>query len=122
SLLTLLRDWGSPQSCSAIRRITGQQPHLTWLKWTLAEAEATTRRRTWLPPEPAAILALARSHDRRLVLNAGHLLDTIVESLERFQRRLFDETPLAPFLWDKQAGGKWRPKDENYLSDLVKHH
>jgi hypothetical protein len=49
-------------------------------------------------------------------------LQIVIESLERLNAKLQGETPAVAFLWNKQADGKLRPKDENELSDFVKLH
>jgi hypothetical protein len=54
------------------------------------------------------------------------LLEVVVESLERLQRKLHGHSPLVEFLWNKWGNGKgeahWRPKDEDSLSNLIKSH
>lgn len=55
-----LRDRGTFEACRQIGRVMEELPVL-WetLKWTLHAARAQARRRTWLPPNPEHVLALA---------------------------------------------------------------
>lgn len=59
ALLTYLKGRGTVASVIAIQRIVGELPHLDWLRHVLLEARQNTRRRTWVPFPPAAIIALA---------------------------------------------------------------
>jgi Effector-associated domain 1 len=58
SLLNQLQHRGTFQSCQAIERIIQALPEITSLKWVLAAAQDLARSRTWVPPEPVAILAI----------------------------------------------------------------
>jgi hypothetical protein len=85
ALLTQLRLRGTAAACQAIERIASSLPGQPWLKATLLEAKSLMRQRTWIPPKPEEIRALAQSADRRLVQNADQLLDVVVESLRRLE-------------------------------------
>lgn len=119
-VLLHLRQAGTTAAADAIRRIAGRHPQLEWLQLVTAEAEMLARQRTWQAPKARDVVALAQRPERRLIQNGSQLLDVLQEALARFERDLHAETPLVPFLWDEQRDGTWRPKDENYLSDLVK--
>ena len=55
-----LRNRGTFEACRQIERIAAEMPELQeTLKWTLYIAIDQARRHTWLPPEPADVLALA---------------------------------------------------------------
>lgn len=57
-----LKDRGTPKACEAIRRIISELPEQKdKLKRFLLEAEALTRRNTWIAPQPSIIIELARS-------------------------------------------------------------
>jgi predicted NACHT family NTPase len=122
SILMYLKGLGTPESCTAIWRISQRLPHLQWLKRVLSEAESITLRRTWNPPEPRHILRLVREPRLRLVESGNQLLDILIESLERLQAKLHGETYAVQFLWNKVGKDKYTPKDENSLSDFVKLH
>jgi len=119
SLLQQLKTKGTPQACAAIRRIMNELPELDFLKWTLLEAQAITRRQTWLPPSPQDILTIASSQQKRLAQSGEQLLEVLVESLHRLEEKLQGETPAAIDLWDEIAKGVYRPRDENRFSDYV---
>jgi predicted NACHT family NTPase len=121
SLLENLKRRGTPQACEAIQRIAKELPKLDWLKWTLLEAQAITRRQTWLPPRPGDILAIASSQQKKLVQSGEQLLDVLIESLQRLEKYLQGETPQVESLWDRPQG-VCRPKDENAFSNYVKGH
>ncbi len=117
-----LRNRGTFEACRQIERIAAELPELQdTLKWTLYQARAETRRRTWIPPEPEHVLDLAARPGTRLVQNGDQLLEALVESLGRLEEKLQGETPMAPALWN-QADGSYRPKDENWFSDYIKQH
>lgn len=117
-----LRNRGTFEVCRQIERIAAEIPELQEkLKWTLYIAKEQARRHTWLPPEPADVLALAARPKARLVQNGDHLLDVLVESLWRLEEKLQGETPMAPALWN-ETNGFHRPKDEEWFTDYVKQH
>ena len=49
--------------------------------------------------------------------NEAELVDVVIESLRRMEKKLHDEVPAVPFLWDGT-----KPKSENDFSDWVKIH
>jgi hypothetical protein len=121
-ILAYLKSRGTNKGCEAIQRIARELPELDWLSWTLAEARAFTRQRTWVPPKPKDIIKLAGDSETRLVQGGDQLLEVLTESLERLEAKLQGETPAAQFLWDKTSHGVYRPKDEDSFSDYVKLH
>jgi predicted NACHT family NTPase len=121
-VLASLKARGTNKACEAIQRIVRELPELDWLSWTLADARAITRQRTWSPPRPQDIIKLAGDSEKRLVQSGDQLLEVLIESLRRLAAKLQGETPAAQFLWDKISHGVYRPKDENSFSDYVKLH
>jgi hypothetical protein len=121
-VLANLKSRGTIQSCEAIERIARELPGLEWLSWTLADARATTRQRTWVPPKPEEIIELAGDSEARLVQSGDQLLEVLIESLGRLQEKLVGETPRCRFLWNQCPDGRWRPKEEESLSDYLKGH
>ena len=121
-VLAYLKSRGTNKACEEIQRIARELPELDWLAWTLAEARAITRQRTWVPPKPQDIIKLTGDSGRRLVQSGDQLLEVLIESLGRLEVKLQGETPAAQFLWDKISHGVYRPKDENSFSDYVKLH
>lgn len=122
SILRYLENRGTYQACEAIRRIAHELPELEWLKWTLLEAQNVTRHCTWTPPQPGDVLKIARDREKRLVQSEDQLLEVLIESLERLEKKLHGETPAVQFLWDKTCRDTYQPKDEKSFSDYVKIH
>ena len=122
AVLHQLKERGTPQAVSAMRRVVCQLPHLQWLKWTLLEALEANHRNSWIPPKPFEIRRIADDHDSRLVQSGEQLLNVVIESLQRLEEKLHGETPAAIFLWDQLDSGVCKPKDENALSNYVKLH
>lgn len=60
-LLTELKLRGTKEAIEAINQIATELPDQSWMRWILLEAKALTRQRTWLPPTPEDIRALAQS-------------------------------------------------------------
>jgi len=121
-ILAHLKSRGTNKACEVIQWVARELPGLDWLGWTLAEARAITRQRTWVPPKPQDIIKLAGDPVKRLVEGGEQLLQVLIESLERLQEKLLGETPRSRFLWNQSPDGRWRPKEEDSLSDYVKNH
>lgn len=121
SLLTSLRERGTPQAVEELRRIQ-RELKLTWLSRTILQAERLVLARSWAPPTPGAILQLAADADRRLVETGDQLLALVSDSLERFDADLQGEQPAAIALWDEVGHGKYRPKPEVVLADAIARH
>ena len=122
AIIQLLTHRGTNHACDAISKLQQALPEQDWLKWVFVDAQAQTRRATWVPPQPQEIIKLAADGKLRLVQSGDHLMQVLVESLERFQAMLQGETPEAQFLWDNVSKSNARPKDENTFSDYVKTH
>jgi hypothetical protein len=121
-ILRHLQDRGTFEACRQIERVAAELPELReTLKWTVYQARAEARRQTWVPPEPEHLLALAARPGARLVRNGDELLAVLAESLERLEKKLQGETPMALALWNEENGSYW-PKDEEWLSNYVKSH
>lgn len=125
SILEELKARGTEDAVAAIQRLIQELPEVPYLKWSLLTAQATTRRRTWVPPAPDHILALATDQQKRFVQDGQQLLTILAESLQRFQTKLHGETPAVAGVWNewKQEGKTlYQPKNEERLSDFVKMH
>ncbi|KQM97992.1 hypothetical protein ASE78_06890 [Sphingomonas sp. Leaf25] len=94
------------------------------LDWRLLTIQATAGGRDDVPPvDVVAVLALVRRSDARLVLGDRDLLEVVMESLVRFQHRLKGRDPIVRALWNEGAeGSPTKPKDENFLSDVLVDH
>jgi predicted NACHT family NTPase len=107
ALLRYLKERGTVASVVAIERIVGELPHLDWLRYVLLEARQNTRRRTWVPLPPPAIIALARRErtegglvQDRAVLITQHKRVIVTDYLPpQWNGRPLAETPnLLPLL------------------------
>ena len=122
NVLTELRERGTHEAVATLERILRIKPHYTWLNWTLRKAREDTRRQTWRPLTPEQVLTLVNRPDSKLIRGPDQLLELIVESLNRLDKVLQGEIPVASFLWNKLAKNNYRPKDEENLSDLLYWH
>jgi hypothetical protein len=108
-----------------VRYIARSLPHLKWMNWVILETEEQTRRRTWVPPKPQAIIALGQNSQRRYVENGEQLLDAICDSLIRLEQGLQGDMAAAIDVWDNRGNARttqYCPKDEPALSGYVARH
>ena len=126
SILIALYQAGTREGCEALRKIAQAYPSLEQVRWYVIESERWLRQGAWYGFTPQTIIALAKDQQNRFVQNGEQLLDVVMESLVRLQETLHGETPARIFLWNDPAGDegqkRYRPKDENSLSDYVKLH
>lgn len=120
SIVTYLRDQGTTEAMAALRQLRDRFPEVSWLKWSVIEAEENLHRHTWIPPSPDHVLQLATNNTKRLIESGSELVDVIIESLGRLEARLTGETSAVRDIWDKTEKGAFRPIDENAFSDYVK--
>lgn len=122
SILAILREMGTDESCNAIRHIADELPELNWLNQALINAQNVTRRKTWRPSQPEDLIKMMSNQRLRLVRSGEDLLDILIEALKRLEAKLQGETPAAIDLWGPIPGKNncYRPKDENHFSDYVK--
>ena len=124
AVVRFLEDKGTPDSVDALQKASDALPDQGGLKSIVVEARKNCLRRTWIPCAPAELLAAVAQPGSKLVRNASELQDLLVEVLVDLENKLQGETPAAPDLWDQtsrvRGSEKWRPKDENHLSDWVK--
>ncbi|MEZ5594736.1 MAG: hypothetical protein R3F53_30305 [Gammaproteobacteria bacterium] len=111
---------GTEAAITGIKHIVASFPDREWLKWKLQQAHTNTRRATWQGISPNVIFTLAKDHHAKMVRSEQELLDAVMDSLQRLQGNLQGATPLAPYLWNE--GKKREHKNENRLSDFIKHH
>lgn len=121
-ILRYLSNKGTLESCNQIARIVSELPELSWLKWTLFEAQSVTRRSTWFPPTPIEVVQLLENRHRRLVQSENQLLEVLIESLNRLEQKLHGITPAVVWLWNEIDQKEYRPRSENEFSDYVKQH
>lgn len=122
AILSGLKQRGTIESIAALERVANELPELDWLRWMIVEAHEIKRRQSWKPVSASDILRITHDRNSRLVNSGEQLVQAIIESLQRLQRKLHGETPAAIDLWNEVSAGVYRPKDENRLSDYVKRH
>jgi len=118
-VLLELENRGTLEACRQITRLIEELPQASYLKWTLVRAKSVTLQRTWTPPRPEHLLALARDPQGRLVESGEQLLEVVIESLRRWEEKLQGTPPAAFGLWDQVGKDQHRPKDEGYLADAA---
>lgn len=122
AVLPDIKERGTRAAVQALEKVLYERPDYPWLNWTIRKAREIARRNTWKPLSPDQIIELAARPDARLIRGPEQLLELLVESLQRLDAALQGETPTAPLLWDKLTKTKYRPKDEESLSDLLRWH
>jgi len=123
SLLNQLAECGTPEALTQIERIAQTYPDLYQLKRLRKYLTEHLYKNSWHPPQISDLLTLVSSEEKRFVQTDSQLLDLVIESLERLQKRLQGETPSAVDLWSIVSSEKiCRPMDENALSNYVKRH
>lgn len=68
---------------------------------------------------PSHISKMVINENSRIINSESHLMDIVIESLDRFQKYLLGKTPGAVYLWDVWDD-KIKPKDEESFSDFIK--
>jgi hypothetical protein len=117
-----LSNLATPDACSALRSLVTALPQYGWLKRYLIVAEENTRRNTWAPPTSVDLFAFLRNQKAYLVTGGNQLIEAIIDSIKRLETRLQGETPAVIDLWNEIERNRFRPKDENDLSNYVKRH
>lgn len=120
-LLEALKSKGTSQAIKALENIGREFPELN-IKFYLVKARERFREKNWSPLLPDDFLSLTKNSLSRLVLNSEQLVEALIESLRRLEKKLQGETPTAIFLWDQRTKNKFRPKSENDFSDYIKSH
>lgn len=121
-ILRHLERRGTAGSMNVLDRIARELPHLTWLSSVRLEGEKVLLERTWVPHRLEDLRALAADSRTRQVDGGDQLLHVVIESLGRYQRKLRGEILASFMLWDRRADEKFRPKEEERLSDALKLH
>lgn len=115
-LLTQLTRRGTQRAVSAIRKIADETGQV-WLNFMAVTADRNRLRQDWNGVLPEQVFGLVRDRHVRIVENASQLLDVLIDSLRRLEKKLHGETSRVVALWD---GNK--PKDEKDFSDYIKTH
>jgi hypothetical protein len=119
-ILRLLANKGTVEACAVLENIVRTDPDGVNLQHWLFEAQENLLRKSFVWASPREILELVARASGRLVRTALELLNVVVESLGRLEQELQGHTPAAIDIWNKVTKRKYRPKDENELSDYIK--
>ncbi len=123
SLLNQLAERGTPEALNQLDRISQTYPDLYQLSRLLKYLREHLYKNSWHPPQASDLLTLLGNDEKRLVQTDNQLLDLVIESLDRLQKRLQGETPSAVDLWSiVPLKTICRPMDERVLSNYVKRH
>ena len=120
SLLTALKNRQSFQAVDALKSIQKRLPEQDWMRFHIREGEQRARIGTWQAPSPSAVLECILHQEKKVVQSAADLQRLTLESLDRLQSDLRAASSAINGLWDERTKGKYRPKDEGNLSNLVK--
>jgi hypothetical protein len=124
-IISALEARGTEEACCELLRLANTLPRESlWLRWRYYNARTSKRRKSWTPPMPQTVLALAARGETRLVDDADDLLEVVLESLDRFQNQLTRSTlPRNEvfWLWDGADTRRcnFRPRDEAFLSNEI---
>ncbi|HTJ48897.1 MAG TPA: hypothetical protein VL443_05520 [Cyclobacteriaceae bacterium] len=127
-VLRSLIESGTTEGVQAMKDAQEMYPESSDMKWWLANAKEILHRNAWHAVPVLQLRHVLNDAQKRFVRNSEDLTRTVLESLERFQKKLKGHNPLSPFLWDQRGSGgtnrkkKHYHKDENFLSDLIKMH
>ena len=123
SILKQLAEQGTTEALEQLERIAQAYPDLYQLKRLRKYLREHLHKQAWHPPQVTYLLALLKNIEMRYVQTDNQLLDLIIESLARLQKRLQGETPSAVDLWSiVSLESICRPMDERALSNYVKRH
>lgn len=128
-VIRALMEKGTAEACRQIERIANALPQYKWIKqYTLVEARRITTQKSWKPPEIKNLFELVENHDLRLINCPDELMDSVLDSIEKFQQVLHSQQqPRVIRLWNqdrrrkKQPVVSW-PKDEIDFSDELASH
>lgn len=94
-----------------------------WLRTSIRHSKENRRNRLWKPIDKESLLKLAEQNDRGYVENEDQLLNTVIESLIRFEESLRNpEIPAWTDIWDEKEKNVWKPKREENYSNRTKRH
>jgi hypothetical protein len=119
-LLSQLVGRGTAEACRCLDLLVEELPADRWLKVLVAQGREAWRQRSWTPLAPREFLAISNRAQARAVFDGDHLMEVVLESLEDFGRKLRQESSLLNGLWNERTRGRFRPKDEAQLADLIK--
>lgn len=123
----LLAGLGTDAAADELLRIANALPagERIWMRWRWREAVVAQRRKTWHPPGPEVVLALVRQATSRLLSDENDLLALVMESLERLNDNLTNQSnSWRRNFWKPERKGRngaryYSPHDEVEMSRLI---
>jgi hypothetical protein len=109
---------GTPRAIDALVGLRDEYPGRQLLLYCLVRARRTAAAERWQPPQPADVAKLLDDASRRFARSDAELLDLLIEVLDQIGADLPNHGDL---LWDHQANGGWRPKNEYALQAYLTH-
>jgi hypothetical protein len=119
-ILSFIAQQGTKEACEILGQIILTAPDGERLRRYLFEAQENLRRKTYVWASPQEVIMFVAQASARLVRTERELLDVVIESLGRLEIELRGHTPAVIDIWNKVTKNKYRPKDENEVSDYVK--
>jgi predicted NACHT family NTPase len=86
SVLSQLKERGTPEACTEIQRLIQELPDITWLGKTLIDAQANMRRKTWQPLTPEEFLQFVISREP-----SNSDLSNQLETIDQRTKKMEDE-------------------------------
>ena len=110
--------------CEGLNRIVAKLPDVEFAKMMLTKALKNYYNNSWKPVEANHILELIKDSEKRLVESGDQLIEVLIDSLEKLEKKLHDETPAVRDIWDlvDRKKGLYRPIHEEELSDYIYRH
>ncbi|MGN4781086.1 NACHT domain-containing protein [Bacillus cereus] len=122
SILHELRDRANKNAYEAIKEIVEALPNDMEALYMWSSIKHNYIRDNWIPHSPKDISKLLLGGSNLLIYNEKQLLEAILKSLDRLQKKLQGETPAMIDLWNESKENGYRPKNENAFSDYIKRH
>jgi hypothetical protein len=116
--LNSLRELASPESISALQRISERHPDRTWIAALLHDAEIKAARDSWIPYEEREFAAALGMAAGRVVRTEAELHAAVMDELQLVAEKVSSHSvqPAVYFLWDETSK---RPKQEPRLCDWL---
>lgn len=121
-LLEELTKRGTDDAVSAVQTIVKEFPERADLSYSLRNAELALSRASWRPTPPDVLLSLAHENGRTIIASERDLADAVQASILRFASGLRGVDATVGQYWDQLGEGRWKPKNEEALSNALTHH
>lgn len=120
NVLNQLTGYGTEQAYKQIAKLMKALPEQeNTLIHCLSQAKAVHR----LPPmNPQQALTWLKQPSSQYIQHGEHLINLVIDSLERLQNRLLGETPVARTYWNQVSTDEFTPFKETDISNNIKNH